>query len=55
MRNRPDKGGPGLAVGQAFQPDKQVRLESLTYGELVPPTPLPEGKVVILDQVLTGP
>ena len=30
-------GGPALAVRQAFQPDAQVRLESLTYGELVPP------------------
>ena len=26
------------AVRQAFQPDPSIRLESLTYGELVPPT-----------------
>ena len=34
-------GWDKLAVRQAFQPDKQVRLESLTYGELRPTLPPP--------------
>jgi hypothetical protein len=33
LRNHSEAAWDQIAVGQAFQPDIKVRLESLTYGE----------------------